>query len=84
MEGAGCILRERKGPGMAEEFKQQENKARCARASSTIFKVILGLLFLALGSLAIIKWKDAVWTLISGGIGLFFFLVGAIILVVAK
>jgi len=49
-----------------------------------ILKVILGIIFLTSGILAVIKWKDALWTLLTGGIGLLLILIGALILAVAK
>lgn len=47
-------------------------------------KVILGLFFLTVGILSILKWKDAFWTLLTGGAGLVFLLIGIIILVISK
>ena len=50
----------------------------------TIFKLILGLGFLALGILALLKWKDAFWTLFTASLGLILILIGVLILSVAK
>lgn len=69
---------------MAEELKQEEQKADVKKTASTIFKVILGLAFLILGVLAIIKWIDALWTVVTGCIGLFLILAGIITLAIAK
>jgi len=69
---------------MAEEVKQEENKGEPKKILSTIFKVLLGLAFLILGVLAIIKWIDALWTVVTGCIGLFLILAGIITLAIAK
>jgi fatty acid desaturase len=69
---------------MAEEVKQEEKKVDVKKTLSTIFKVLLGLVFLALGVLAIIKWWPDLLTLIKGGIGLFLLLAGVITLAIAK
>jgi uncharacterized membrane protein len=69
---------------MAEEVKQEEKKADVKKAISTIFKVILGLLFLVLGVLAIIKWLPNLLSVIKGCIGLFLILAGLITLAIAK
>lgn len=69
---------------MAEEVKQEEKKCDMKKTMSTIFKVLLGLVFLALGVLAIIKWLPDLLTLIKGGIGLFLLLAGVITLAIAK
>lgn len=47
-------------------------------------KLILGLVCLTAGILAVIKWKDALWTLVSGGVGLFLIVIGSIILLVSR
>ncbi len=69
---------------MAEEVKQEEKKCDIKKTMSTIFKVLLGLVFLALGVLAIIRWWGDLLTLIKGGIGLFLLLAGVITLAIAK
>ena len=69
---------------MAEEVKQEEKKADVKKAISTIFKVILGLLFLVLGVFAIIKWLPNLLSVIKGCIGLFLILAGLITLAIAK
>lgn len=69
---------------MAEEVKQEEKKGEMKKVMGTIFKVILGLVFLILGVLAIIKWWDPLLTIIKGGIGLFLILAGVITLAIAK
>ena len=69
---------------MAEEVKQEEKKCDMKKTMSTVLKVLLGLVFLALGALAIIKWWPDLLTLIKGGIGLFLLLAGVITLAIAK
>jgi len=69
---------------MAEEAKQEEKKVDVKGVLSTIFKVILGLVFLALGVWAIVVWRRNVLLVISGCIGLFLILAGIITLAIAK
>lgn len=69
---------------MAEEAKQEEKKVEAKKVISTIFKVILGLAFLVLGVLAIIRWLPQLLSLIKGCIGLFLILAGLITLAIAK
>jgi fatty acid desaturase len=69
---------------MAEEAKQEEKKVEAGKVFSTIVKVILGLAFLALGALAILKWLGALLLVIKGCIGLFLILAGIITLAIAK
>jgi hypothetical protein len=68
---------------MAEEVKQ-EGKVDVKKIFWTIFKVILGLVFLALGALAIYKWWVDLITVVKGCIGLFLLLAGVITLAIAK
>lgn len=68
---------------MAEELKQ-EKKVEAGKVMSTIFKVVLGLIFLGLGALAIIRWWPDLWAVIRGCIGLFLLLAGIITLAIAK
>ena len=70
---------------MAEEAKQPETKPEPSKMGSTILKVFLGLVFLALGVLAVMKWWDpAILMLIKGCIGPFLLLAGVITLAIAK
>jgi len=69
---------------MAEEVKQAETKQDVKKIASTIFKVILGLVFLVLGVGAVIRWWGALLLVIKGCIGLFLILAGIITLAVAK
>lgn len=65
---------------MVEEAKQAEKKS----VLPTIFKVILGIIFLLLGALAIKAWWFDLVSLIKGCIGLFLILAGIITLAIAK
>ena len=69
---------------MAEELKQEEKKCEASKVMSTIFKVILGLVFLALGVLAILRWWTLLLMIVKGCIGLFLILAGIITLAIAK
>lgn len=69
---------------MAEEVKQEEKKAEGKKIFSVALKVVLGLVFLLLGLLAIIKWLGALLLVIKGCIGLFLILAGIITLAIAK
>ncbi len=69
---------------MAEELKQEEKKADAKKILGTIFKVILGLVFLVLGALAIMRWWGALLLIVKGCIGLFLILAGIITLAIAK
>lgn len=51
---------------------------------ATLFKVILGLAFLVLGGVAILKWWKALLLIVKGCIGLFLVLAGVITLAIAK
>jgi len=65
---------------MAEEVKKVDAK----KILSTVFKVVLGLAFLALGGLAIIRWLKDLLIVFKGCIGLFLILAGVITLAIAK
>jgi fatty acid desaturase len=69
---------------MAEEVKQEEKKEEAKKIMSTIFKVILGIAFLVLGALAILRWWVLLLNLGKGSIGLFLILAGIITLAIAK
>lgn len=69
---------------MAEELKQEEKKTDATKALSTIFKFILGFVFLVLGVAAIIAWRNDLLVVIKGCIGLFLVLAGVITLAIAK
>ena len=68
------------GVKMAEEVKKSGSKKMLA----TFFKVVLGLIFLGLGAVAILKWWVSLFMVIQGCIGLFLILAGVITLAIAK
>jgi len=70
-----------------EEKKCCDAGGKCFDAKktlSTLFKVILGLVFLVLGGLAILKFWVALLLIVKGCIGLFLILAGVITLAIAK
>jgi hypothetical protein len=71
---------------MVEEVRQEEKKERVnvKKIISTIFKVILGLVFLALGVWAIIVWRKDLLLVIRGCVGLFLVLAAIITFAIAK
>ncbi len=69
---------------MAEELKPEEKKAEGKKLLSTLFKVVLGLVFLGLGVGAIIRWWGSLLIVFKGCVGLFAILVGIITLAIAK
>ncbi len=71
---------------MAEEVRQEEKKGKVdvKKLISTFFKVILGLVFLALGIWAIIAWWKDLLVVIRGCIGLFLILAAVITFAIAK
>ena len=69
---------------MAEEVKQAGEKAGGKNIFSVIFKVILGLVFLLLGVLALMKWWGLLLMVIKACIGPFLLLAGGITLAIAK
>jgi hypothetical protein len=75
-------------PSPLEEQAKLEEAGKMAEEAkkifSTIFKVILGLVFLVLGVLAILRWWPDLLTIVKGGIGLFLVLAGIITLAIAK
>ncbi len=69
---------------MADEVKQEEKKTDVNKAFWTFFKVVLGLVLLALGLWAVIHWFGSLKMLFKGSIGLFLILAGVITLAIAK
>jgi hypothetical protein len=69
---------------MADEVKQEEKKVDAKKIISTLFKVILGLAFLVLGVLALLRWWPQLLEIVKGCIGLFLILAGIITLAIAK
>jgi len=86
----------RSGVGFTAGGKVNLDKRRCSMADeekkccntkktlSTLFKVVLGVVFLVLGGLAVLKWWKALLLIIKGGIGLLLILAGVITLAIAK
>ena len=64
----------------------QDEKQCCdtKKTLSTLFKVVLGLAFLVLGGLAILRWWKLLLVIVKGCIGLFLILAGVITLAIAK
>jgi len=69
---------------MAEEIKKEEQKGDIKKIISMLFKVILGLMFLILGTWAILGWRHELIVVIKGCVGLFLALAGIITLAIAK
>jgi hypothetical protein len=69
---------------MAEEVKTEVKNENGKKILATIFKVILGLAFLAFGAWLVYKGWAYLWILIKGSVGLFFILAGIITLAIAK
>ncbi len=70
-----------------EEKKCCDVEKKCCdpkKALATLFKVVLGLVFLVLGGLAILKFWGALLVIVKGCIGLFLILAGVITLAIAK
>lgn len=65
---------------MADEEKKTDGK----KLFSTLIKVVLGLGFLILGVLTILRWWPQLVEIIKGCIGLFLILAGIITLAIAK
>jgi hypothetical protein len=69
---------------MAEEAKTEVKNESGKKTMATLFKVILGLAFLAFGAWLVYKGWEYLWYLIKGSVGLFFILAGVITLAIAK
>lgn len=71
---------------MAEEIKQEEKKMEGKKMMSTIFKVLLGLVFIILAGYLLIGrlWWHHTWLLIKGSAGPCLILAGIITLAIAK
>jgi len=71
----------------AEEKKCCSTEKKCCDPKKTLvilFKVVLGLVFLVLGGLAVLKFWGDLLVLVKGCIGLFLILAGVITLAIAK
>lgn len=70
---------------MEEQNKAQETEAKqCPDTTKMIGKIILGIVFILLGLVALIRWWPSLWTVIKGCIGLFLILAGVITVAIAK
>ncbi len=69
---------------MAEEVKQEQAKPETSKVFSVALKMILGLGFLALGVLSIVRWWMHLKVVILGCLGLFLLLAGIITLAIAR
>jgi len=73
---------------MAQEEKKccgtEEKCCDPKKMFSTLLKVILGLAFLVLGGLAILRWWKLLFLIVKGCVGLFLLLAGVITLAIAK
>jgi hypothetical protein len=69
---------------MAEEAKTEAKSDNGKKMMATLFKVILGLAFLALGAWLVYREWAHLLNLIKGSLGLFFILAGVITLAIAK
>lgn len=69
---------------MAEELKQEEKKTEPGKVFWTIFKFILGAVFLFLGVCAVMRWFGDLMIVLKGCIGLFLILAGIITWAIAK
>jgi len=67
---------------MVEEIKQEEKKDN--KVLSMILKILLGLVFLALGIWAIMVWRYDLIVLIKGSVGLLLILAALITFAIAK
>jgi len=66
---------------MAEDIKKE---GQGKKVFSTFLKVVLGLVFLGLGAMAILRWWKLLLMIIKGCVGLFLILAGVITLAIAK
>jgi len=69
---------------MVEEAKEEEKKYEAKKTFSTIVKVLLGLVFLVLGVLAILNWREDLFSVIKGCVGPFLVLAAIITFAIAK
>ncbi len=71
---------------MAEEVKQEEKKVEPSKIMSTMFKVLLGLVFLGLAAYLLLGrgWWISSWEVIKGCAGPFLILAAIITFAIAK
>ena len=63
--------------------EQANEKKTCACSKSSV-KVIIGVVLIAIGLAAAIKWRFSLLILVRGCIGLFLIMAGAIAIAIAK
>jgi len=71
----------------AEEKDCPDAEKQCGDSKkifATLFKVVLGLMFLVLGGLAILRYWGSLLVIVQGCLGLFLILAGVITLAIAK
>jgi hypothetical protein len=74
---------------MAEEIKETKEtkeveKTDTGKVFKTMLKVLLGIALLLVGLWLLLVWKQDLFVLIKGGMGLFLILAGLITLAIAK
>jgi uncharacterized membrane protein len=69
---------------MVEEVKQEQAKPETSKVFSVVLKTVLGLGFLVLGVLSIVRWWMHLKVVILGCLGLFLLLAGIITLAIAR
>jgi len=69
---------------MAEEVKQEEKKKETGKFFAVAWKVLLGLVFLVLGILAVLKWLGLLLMVIKACIGPFLILAAIITFAIAR
>jgi hypothetical protein len=71
---------------MEEQNKDQQEQKKSSEGAKMVGKIILGIVFIALGLFFMVKlawWRD-LWIMIKGGIGPFLILAGIITIAIAK
>lgn len=63
---------------------QENEEVKKGNVFQTLLKVLIGLVFIAIGVYLIIIWKDDIFILLKGCAGLFLVMTGAITLAIAK
>jgi uncharacterized membrane protein HdeD (DUF308 family) len=68
-----------------EENKPQEPEAKKSQEVAKMWgKIILGIVFIVLGLVALIRWWPSLWMVIKGCVGPFLILAGIITIAIAK
>jgi len=75
---------------MSENNKCQNSEAdkgkkcSCSCKPKSILKLFSGIIFVALGLLAVIGWWGCLWTVVKGCVGIVLVLIGAITIAISK